>query len=128
MQLFRQALVAVVVTAACTHSRSSGDAGTDAGGGGLEKIQHIVIIMQENRSFDHYFGTFPGAEGIPTDAAGNFTVFNIDPTTGAKVYPFHTTVDSNAGGPHGSTNATADIDGGKMDGFVSQQLNANKNC
>ncbi|HEV3197817.1 MAG TPA: alkaline phosphatase family protein [Bryobacteraceae bacterium] len=32
---------------------------------GLEKIRHFVFIMQENRSFDHYFGTYPGAEGIP---------------------------------------------------------------
>src|SRR5581483_2917711 len=30
-----------------------------------EKVKHVVIIMQENRSFDHYFGTFPGADGIP---------------------------------------------------------------
>ena len=28
-------------------------------------IQHIIMIMQENRSFDNYFGTFPGANGIP---------------------------------------------------------------
>jgi phospholipase C len=91
-------------------------------------INHIVIIMQENRSFDHYFGTFPGAEGIPVDASGNPTVFNIDPRTGTKIYPFHTAEDINAGGPHGSSSAIADIDGGKMDGFVAQQANANKNC
>src|SRR5512144_714919 len=30
-----------------------------------EKIKHVVIIMQENRSFDTYFGTYPGADGIP---------------------------------------------------------------
>lgn len=111
----------------------SGDlGGADLSGaqppGSLALIKHVVIIMQENRSFDHYFGTFPGAEGLPVDANGNFTVFNIDPTTGMKVYPFHTSVDANAGGPHGSTNATADIDNGKMDGFVAQQINANKNC
>jgi phospholipase C len=91
-------------------------------------IKHVVIIMQENRSFDHYFGTFPGAEGIPMDANGNPTVFNIDPRTGMKVYPFHTSVDSNAGGPHGANDAIADINGGKMDGFVAQQVNANKSC
>src|SRR5437588_9999224 len=28
-------------------------------------IQHVVILMQENRSFDHYFGLFPGADGLP---------------------------------------------------------------
>ena len=28
-------------------------------------IKHVIIIMQENRSFDTYFGTYPGADGIP---------------------------------------------------------------
>jgi phospholipase C len=28
-------------------------------------IRHVVILMQENRSFDHYFGLFPGADGLP---------------------------------------------------------------
>src|SRR5260370_832653 len=31
---------------------------------GIHKIQHVVVIMQENRSFDQYFGTFPGAAGL----------------------------------------------------------------
>jgi phospholipase C len=37
---------------------------------GIHKIRHVVIIMQENRSFDSYFGTYPGADGIP-GLAGN---------------------------------------------------------
>ena len=40
---------------------------------GIHRIKHVVVIMQENRSFDSYFGTFPGAEGLPTDEDGNFT-------------------------------------------------------
>ena len=32
--------------------------------GGLERIDHIVVIYAENRSFDHLYGSFPGAEGI----------------------------------------------------------------
>ena len=32
---------------------------------GIHKIAHVVVIMQENRSFDTYFGTYPGAAGIP---------------------------------------------------------------
>src|SRR5580692_7830505 len=31
----------------------------------IHKIRHVVIIMQENRSFDSYFGTYPGADGLP---------------------------------------------------------------
>jgi phospholipase C len=32
---------------------------------GIHKIRHVVVIMEENRSFDSYFGTYPGADGIP---------------------------------------------------------------
>ncbi len=129
----RALLSAMLLLSACgpgvpgTHE-DAGAADLSAAVNPLSLIKHIVIIMQENRSFDHYFGTFPGAEGIPVDAMGNPTVFNIDPRTGAKIFPFHTSVDANAGGPHGSDSAIADIDGGKMDGFVAQQVNANKNC
>jgi phospholipase C len=81
---------------------------------GIHKIRHIVIIMQENRSFDSYFGTFPGAAGFPPG------VCVPDPLNGGCVKVFHDPADLNYGGPHGQSNATADIDGGKMDGFVGQ--------
>lgn len=32
--------------------------------GGFEAIEHVVLLMQENRSFDHYFGTMPGVRGF----------------------------------------------------------------
>lgn len=35
----------------------------------LEKINHIIIIFQENRGFDHLYGTFPGANGIANAGA-----------------------------------------------------------
>ena len=79
----------------------------------LGKIKHIVIIMQENRSFDQYFGTFPGADGIPMNN-GVPTVCVPDPATGTCVKPFHDTADKNKGGPHGQSNAAADIAGGQM--------------
>jgi phospholipase C len=81
---------------------------------GIHKIKHVVIIMQENRSFDSYFGTYPGADGIPPGACVP------DPMTGGCVTPFHDAADTNYGGPHGAAAATADIDGGQMDGFVAQ--------
>ncbi|QEU91644.1 phosphocholine-specific phospholipase C [Streptomyces kanamyceticus] len=34
------------------------------GGGGLDSIEHVVILMQENRSFDHYFGSLRGVRGF----------------------------------------------------------------
>ncbi|MEO7017528.1 MAG: alkaline phosphatase family protein [Leifsonia sp.] len=89
---------------------------------GIHKIKHIVVIMQENRSFDSYFGTFPGADGLPSG------VCVPDPVTGSCQKPFHDPTDKNAGGPHGAVNATADINGGKMDGFIGQAEHAGKNC
>ena len=45
---------------------------------GIHKIRHVVVIMQENRSFDSYFGTYPGANGIPMHN-GVPTVCSPDP-------------------------------------------------
>jgi phospholipase C len=87
---------------------------------GIHKIQHVVMIMQENRSFDSYFGTYPGARGIP----GGVCV--PDPFNGGCIKPYHDPTDKNAGGPHGAAAATGDIDGGRMDGFVAQQEQAEK--
>ncbi|MFZ0089873.1 MAG: alkaline phosphatase family protein [Solirubrobacteraceae bacterium] len=101
----------------------------DVGGPtGIHKIKHIVVIMQENRSFDQYFGTYPGADGIPGLAGNPGSVPCVpDPKNGGCISPYHDTQDKNFGGPHGATNATADIDGGRMDGFVGQ-AEAGKNC
>ena len=86
---------------------------------GIHKIRHVVVIMQENRSFDSYFGTFPGAEGIPMrDGAPSVCV--PDPKKGMCERPFPDHADVNGGGPHSLANAVADIDGGRMDGFVAQ--------
>jgi phospholipase C len=103
---------------------------------GIFKIKHVVIIMQENRSFDQYFGTFPGADGIPgLDGNPGAVPCVADPLNGGCVAPFHDTNDKNFGGPHGAANATADMDctnaaartGCQMDGFVAQAENG-QNC
>jgi phospholipase C len=92
-----------------------------------EKIKHIVIIMQENRSFDSYFGTYPGADGLP-NSNGKFTVCVNDPLTGKCVYPYHDPADLNHGGPHSANDATLDIDNGKMDGFINAAEHGKAGC
>ena len=73
----------------------------------FSQIQHIVFIIKENRSFDHYFGTFPNANGattgtistgqtIPLGHAGDVLAYDLD---------------------HTWQGASASIDGGRMDGF-----------
>ena len=99
--------------------------GSSTQNGDIHKIKHVVVIMQENRSFDTYFGTFPGADGIPMQN-GQPTVCVPDPRSNQCVKPYHDPNDLNNGGPHGATNATSDIDNGKMDGFIRQELKGRK--
>lgn len=87
----------------------------------VPQLQHIIIIMQENRSFDSYFGTYPGANSIPKKN-GKFVICNPDPKTHTCDYSYHDTNDVNSGGPHDTSNEKADIDNGKMDGFVTQAV------
>jgi phospholipase C len=87
------------------------------------KIQHVVIILQENRSFDNYFGTYPGAAGIPMQN-GVPTVFAPNPKTNQCVKPFYSATDKDLDAPHFAADAVGDIDGGKMDGFIIQELAA----
>ncbi|HUY64816.1 MAG TPA: alkaline phosphatase family protein [Acidimicrobiales bacterium] len=57
-------------------------------GGSLSDIEHVVILMQENRSFDHYFGTMPGVRGFSDLLAkpGVFAQTMVDPSTGKALY------------------------------------------
>ena len=89
---------------------------------GIHKIKHVVIIMQENRSFDSYFGTYPGADGIPGLAGNPGRVPCVpDPMKPRCQRPYHDSSAVNYGGPHAHSNAVADIDRGRMDGFVAQE-------
>jgi phospholipase C len=95
----------------------------------IHKIKHVVIIMQENRSFDNYFGTYQApdyngqpqtVDGIPGLAGHPGAVPCVpDPAKKDCQQPYHDTSLTNAGGPHYQSSAVADIDGGKMDGFIN---------
>jgi len=94
---------------------------------GIHKIKHVIVIMQENRSFDSYFGIFPGADGLPMKN-GTPTVCVPDPTTKLCVAPYVDHADVNGGGPHSASNAAADINSGKMNGFIAQANSGLKGC
>jgi phospholipase C len=126
-----------LISAACSNGTTSAPATTErvVGGptgtylvsAGIHKIKHVIVIQQENRSFDSYFGTFPGADGIPMKN-GTPTVCVPDPASGACVAPYVDHADVNGGGPHSAVNATADVNGGKMDGFIGQAQSGQKGC
>jgi phospholipase C len=86
--------------------------------GDIHTIQHVIIIMQENRSFDDYFGTYPGAAGFPMQN-GAPAVSIPDPITGGSANVYHRTTDIDVDAPHGYRDAVDDINGGAMNGFLS---------
>jgi phospholipase C len=105
----RRAWAAILAVAGCLALAQSAQALPIDG---IHNIQHVIVVMQENRTFDSYFGTYPGANGIPPG------VCVPDPLNGGCVKPFHDPKDRNNGGPHGTESSTLDINGGRMDGFV----------
>jgi phospholipase C len=101
----------------------SGGSTPAAAGAGIHTIKHVVVIMQENRSFDSYFGTYPGANGLPAGVCIPVA------TVGAPcVKPFENHADVNGGGPHSAQAAKTDIDGGRMDGFARAVGSARGAC
>jgi phospholipase C len=95
---------------------------------GIQNLNHIVIIVMENRSFDHYFGTYPGADGLPMDAKGDPTVCVPNPRAGGCDRPYHDTNYIDQGGPHGHIASVLSVDGGKMDGFINALYTQGNGC
>lgn len=93
----------------------------------MAKIKHVIIIMQENRSFDHYFGLYPGANGIPFKDGAPLPCL----PTGEKMpcaHPYHEAHDIEGGGPHRAIDAEMTIDGGKMDRFYLRAIKGRADC
>jgi phospholipase C len=77
-------------------------------------LKHFVYIIQENITFDHYFGTYPGADGIPAGVK-----FAYRPGGKPEVAPFHlnqTSIPQDLN--HAYQAARCAQDDGKMDGFL----------
>ena len=79
-------------------------------------IHHFIVVMQQNHTFDNYFGTYPGANGVPAGACvpSNFP----DERTRTCVKPFHIVNYPVIDLPHNSDVFGMDYNNGKMDGFV----------
>ena len=93
----------------------------------IHKIRHVIVIMQENRSFDSYFGLFPGADGIPTHRACP-AVCVPNPKARSCVAPYPDHQDVNTGGPHGVNAMRQDVANGAMNGFVRSLQAAPLGC
>ena len=87
-------------------------------------IQHLVVLMQENHTFDNYFGTYPGADGLPAGVK-----MPVDPANPAAGYivPWHIGTTTITDLSHSSATFLAQYDNGKWDGFVSALNSYNQN-
>src|SRR5690349_17009053 len=70
-------------------------------------IKHIVFFIKENRTFDDYFGTYPGANGATTAIASNGDTVPLKHQTDSIPYDID----------HSSQGAMMAFDNGKMDKF-----------
>ena len=81
-------------------------------------IQHIIVIVQENHTFDNYFGTYPGANGLPPGVA-----LPANPNGTASVKPFPLNRDAPWGDIcHSWGCAHAEFDSGKYDAEIRRDM------
>jgi phospholipase C len=86
-------------------------------------IKHLVVLMQENHTFDNYFGTYPGANGLP--AGTKMPVNPNDPNSG-YVEPWHIGTYATTDLSHSAATFRDQYNGGKMDGFISALIQRNQ--
>ena len=91
---------------------------TFAAGNPAIPIEHIIIVIQENHSFDNYFGTYPGANGIPRG-----TLLPEVPAGPLILAPFLATTTTPPDMSHSWVSAAVSYDNGRMDGFYYAAYN-----
>ncbi len=139
--LLALAMAVVLTSAAFTHptraaaERPRADAPGTSVPAGIESLGHLIFIVQENRSFDHYFGTYRSpsgdpVDGIPRNADDGFTVCIPNPVRRECQEPYHSTTLADIGGPHGHDASVTDVNGGKMNGFIraAMAFDRARNC
>ena len=94
---------------------------------GLDKLEQLIFIVQENRSFDHYFGTYPGVDGL-TIENGQPTNCIPDPDLDRESCVYHSESNLFRGGPHNRRAAVVSIDGGLMDGHIEALPETGRGC
>lgn len=79
-------------------------------------IDHVVFVMQEDRTFNNYFGTYPGADGWPKGYS-----LPVDPSdpAAARHEPFKLEVTRTPSPPHSTAAMVEAIDDGSMQGFIA---------
>ncbi|MFD0563301.1 phosphocholine-specific phospholipase C [Kitasatospora saccharophila] len=130
---------AVAGTAAGAAGAAPAAAAVAGATGTLADAKHIVVLMQENRSFDHYFGMLKGVRGFADRAtiqlSGGYSVFN-QPNLLGRQYPWQFSATKPAGGAdperlaqcngdlaHGWSDQHKAWNSGKLDSWVAAKGN-----
>lgn len=92
---------------------------------GKNPIKHVIVIMQENRAFDNYFGTYPGALGFPSNICIPYNP-NSSSTPCASPFPLTTPVVTDM--PHVWQAAQVDYNNAQMNGFLVPVSSSTLNC
>ncbi len=77
-------------------------------------VQHVVLVIQENRSFDDFFATFPGADGTTHGR------MQLPSGSNVRVHLRKVNLSGKCDFGHSYNNFVKDYDGGKMDGFGTE--------
>jgi phospholipase C len=121
---------AAMLLAACGANTANRAAAVKPAGSDLGAIDHVVFLMQENRSFDHYYGTYPGVRGFDDHPKGELGSFsqswpgNSSIAPAGQLLPFHLDVERTLAEctfdlSHAWTAQHQCWNHGKMDAFVS---------
>jgi phospholipase C len=86
-------------------------------------IQHIITVMQQNHTFDNYFGTYPGVDGIPSNTCMPFNPLDEKKTC---IKPFHIGTYPLIDMKHTSRTFDFQFNKGRMNGFVDAIQRANQ--
>jgi phospholipase C len=70
-------------------------------------IEHVVFVIKENRTFDHFFGAYPGADGVTVGTTFDGARIKLSPATDVMSQAL----------AHGFWSGLYSVDGGRMDGF-----------
>lgn len=128
------ALVASTPFARAANALAQQAAATAPAGSGIEAVEHVVVLMQENRSFDHYFGAYPGVRGFDDHSRSKLGAF-AQPWPGGTsphLLPYkldHATLQDQCAGNsdipiHDWTPQHDSWANGRMDAFVSTHARA----
>ncbi|MGC1422887.1 MAG: alkaline phosphatase family protein [Terracidiphilus sp.] len=114
------------------HSGTSSNPGTNTSCAKITDIDHVVIFIQENRSFDHYFGSYRGVRGFADQSAAFNQPYpaNTSSPPAGVLLPFHLdTTQTSAACTHDITHdwipQHQSWNNGAMDGFVTSRLPIN---